>query len=963
MRFLYSIGLFALFLGAVLWPTVSQATHVRAGEITTRRISQTTLTYEITFTAYYDETPAGAGAAAQGERYTICFGDGTFQEVQRLPRVFINNRTSSINTYRVVHTYPAANPYTISVTVPNRNRDTKNLPPASQSDQIRFFVSSTILITPNLGLNSTPIMLNPPLDSARVGQRFCHNPAAFDADGDSLAYRLSVPQEGLQDAGCRGRFIPAYQDPTRFSRTSETGGTPTFQIDARTGELCWDAPGEEGQFNFAFIVEEWRNGVLIGETTRDMQIIVVDNPNRRPRINPLPDLCVEAGTLINQPVTATDPDGQRVIITAFGGVFNVGQDGRPLAPGELIAPQYAQLIPANTALAQPATVNFRWQTNCNQIREAPYDVTFKVNDVPPRGTNSLVSFQTLRIQIVGPSVKNLTARPTATATGRAIQLNWDPYTCGPPGTQLIIYRKEGCENIQIPPCSTGLAASTGYREIIRVPITATSYVDTSALRRGVSYSYRLVAEYPDRNGEFINGGQSIASNQACLELPLLAPVMTQVTVDSTRESNGQITVRWSRPIGLNPGDLPGPYQYRLQRATGLDGQDFATIATINTSLLPNPDTVFVDRGTTSAPLNTQANPYRYRVEFFYTSATGQLTRLDVTEAASSVRLTTRPANRQVSLSWQANTPWANTSQTHLIFRSRSGPNGPFNQIAEVSVQGPDSFTYVDDGTDRLTADGNTSRTLSADSSYCYRVMTRGRYADARLASLGLLINYSQISCATPADTTRPCPPSLRLDSLDCASLSPESFCNQTSFTNQLAWTPTQGPTCDPNIASYRIYYARYQPDTLGLLTSVPAPTTSFSHSSLTTVAGCYYVTAVSQRGLESRPSNLVCNQACPYFALPNVFTPNGDGKNDTFRPMRCERFVERVELVVYNRWGAKVFESSGPTVNWDGRTSDGQELPSGLYYYQATVYYAVLERNAAPSVIKGWVQIIRGGGA
>ncbi|RYC67823.1 gliding motility-associated C-terminal domain-containing protein, partial [Spirosoma sordidisoli] len=105
------------------------------------------------------------------------------------------------------------------------------------------------------------------------------------------------------------------------------------------------------------------------------------------------------------------------------------------------------------------------------------------------------------------------------------------------------------------------------------------------------------------------------------------------------------------------------------------------------------------------------------------------------------------------------------------------------------------------------------------------------------------------------------------------------------------------------------------------------------------------------------------NQACPYFALPNVFTPNGDGKNDTFRPMRCERFVERVELVVYNRWGAKVFESSGPTVNWDGRTSDGQELPSGLYYYQATVYYAVLERNAAPSVIKGWVQIIRGGGA
>uniref|UniRef100_UPI00098D61DA hypothetical protein n=1 Tax=Spirosoma sp. 209 TaxID=1955701 RepID=UPI00098D61DA len=654
MRLLY-IWLLALLSGFALLPTTSQATHVRAGEITTRRISQTSLTYEITFTAYYDEI-RGRDAAREGDEYTICFGDGTSQLVRRQPPVFINGRTSSINVYRVVHTYPAANPYTISVTVPNRNNETKNLP--APSEAIFFYVSSTILISNNLGQNSTPIMLNPPLDSARVGQRFCHNPAAFDVDGDSLAYRLSVPKEGLEIVCPRFRDIPGYQSPTRFSRTSETGGTPTFQIDSRTGELCWDAPGEEGQFNFAFIVEEWRNGVLIGETTRDMQIIVVDNPNRRPRINPLPDLCVEAGTLINQPITATDPDGQRVIITAFGGVFNVGQDGQPLPAGELIAPQYAQLANGNTPINQPGTATFRWQTNCNQIREAPYDVTFKVNDVPPRGTTSLVSFQTLRIQVVGPSVKNLTARPTATATGRAIQLSWDPYTCGRAGTTIAIYRKEGCTDIPLDPCQTGLAASTGYQEIARVPLTATSYVDTSALRRGVSYSYRLVAQYPDGSSTItdgvidqasLNGGQSIASNQACLELPLLAPVMTQVTVDSTRDTNGQITVRWSRPIGLNPGDLPGPYQYRLQRATGLDAQDFATIATINTSLLPNPDTVFVDRGTPSAPLNTQANPYRYRVEFFYTSTAGQLTRLDVTEAASSVRLTTRPANRQVSL--------------------------------------------------------------------------------------------------------------------------------------------------------------------------------------------------------------------------------------------------------------------------------------------------------------------------
>jgi gliding motility-associated-like protein len=90
-----------------------------------------------------------------------------------------------------------------------------------------------------------------------------------------------------------------------------------------------------------------------------------------------------------------------------------------------------------------------------------------------------------------------------------------------------------------------------------------------------------------------------------------------------------------------------------------------------------------------------------------------------------------------------------------------------------------------------------------------------------------------------------------------------------------------------------------------------------------------------------------------------VFTPNGDGKNDVFAPLRCARFVEQVVLVVYNRWGAKVYEGSSASLSWDGRSSDGVELPSGLYYYQVTVRYAVLDRNAPPQVLKGWVEIIR----
>jgi uncharacterized protein YdiU (UPF0061 family) len=49
-------------------------------------------------------------------------------------------------------------------------------------------------------------------------------------------------------------------------------------------------------------------------------------------------------------------------------------------------------------------------------------VTFKVNDVPPKPITSLVSFQTFRIRLIGPSVKNLTARATTGPSGRAVLL-------------------------------------------------------------------------------------------------------------------------------------------------------------------------------------------------------------------------------------------------------------------------------------------------------------------------------------------------------------------------------------------------------------------------------------------------------------------------------------------------------------------------------------------------------------
>jgi len=77
---------------------------------------------------------------------------------------------------------------------------------------------------------------------------------------------------------------------------------------------------------------------------------------------------------------------------------------------------------------------------------------------------------------------------------------------------------------------------------------------------------------------------------------------------------------------------------------------------------------------------------------------------------------------------------------------------------------------------------------------------------------------------------------------------------------------------------------------------------------------------------------------CIDYTLPNVFTPNGDGINDIFRPSTYS-FVERVDMKIYNRWGMLVFKTEDPDINWDGKRMNTDELvPPGAYYYVCDVY-------------------------
>jgi gliding motility-associated-like protein len=76
------------------------------------------------------------------------------------------------------------------------------------------------------------------------------------------------------------------------------------------------------------------------------------------------------------------------------------------------------------------------------------------------------------------------------------------------------------------------------------------------------------------------------------------------------------------------------------------------------------------------------------------------------------------------------------------------------------------------------------------------------------------------------------------------------------------------------------------------------------------------------------PNDLDCNQV----ALPNAFTPNGDGLNDTFGISNPFAVEELLAFEIYDRWGNRMFATNDPFQRWDG-TYKGQEANPGVARY------------------------------
>ncbi len=90
--------------------------------------------------------------------------------------------------------------------------------------------------------------------------------------------------------------------------------------------------------------------------------------------------------------------------------------------------------------------------------------------------------------------------------------------------------------------------------------------------------------------------------------------------------------------------------------------------------------------------------------------------------------------------------------------------------------------------------------------------------------------------------------------------------------------------------------------------------------------GVYYVEVELNGGCKFISDTVTVNSI-----MPNVFTPNNDGMNDYFKPIKTID-IKNATISIYNRWGQKLYESNDLTKGWDGKFNN-QNCSEGVYYW------------------------------
>ncbi len=270
----------------------SYATHAMGADITYRCIGNNK--YIVTYEFYYD----CAGTYVMQNPYlfnlhsTSCGFDTTFAmtRVDSLSDIEVTPICPNI-TSRCTNpnsTYPGVKIYiyrdTLDLNIHHCDDFIMSYSMGARNNAINtlsanYNLTVFAMLNDSIGLNNnSPTFSNLPVPYICEGQLYCYNNGASDVDGDSIVYALMTPL-----AGATYPFTPVTYNATFDSAQPVTTSIPpTFQTE--NGTFCLDASAYDVGV-IAILVSDYRNGVLIGQVERDIQINVIQCLNNIPTVS------------------------------------------------------------------------------------------------------------------------------------------------------------------------------------------------------------------------------------------------------------------------------------------------------------------------------------------------------------------------------------------------------------------------------------------------------------------------------------------------------------------------------------------------------------------------------------------------------------------------------------------------------------------------------------------------------
>lgn len=366
---------FVTFILGVLLVFSSYATHLMGGQISANYLSTDTTGshYFLELDVYRDTLGVPMTLAQTVEIYELDITTGTYNLVSvdsislgASGAVATMSAVYGVEIYHFADSiiFPANGYYMIKWSDCCRNGAIINMSSALTED-MEFL---TYINVDSANPNSSPTYLAPPVIYLPTNNVWQYNPLPFDPDGDSLVWNLSVPLSN-------NTTVAGYQylsDTVLYSNT-----TGIFSMDAITGEITWD-PKMVGNFVASFAIQEYRNGVLVGAMSRDMQFVVVpDSTNAVPDVSFMQSLPTNN---LGYPYVKIMP-GQNYDITLLAS----DADANDVVSMDVYGEPFEILNPASFNVSTTGNGNeiegvFAWTPDISQVRSKPYVVVFRTTD-------------------------------------------------------------------------------------------------------------------------------------------------------------------------------------------------------------------------------------------------------------------------------------------------------------------------------------------------------------------------------------------------------------------------------------------------------------------------------------------------------------------------------------------------------------------------------------------------------